>query len=70
VLKRLLLALTAALLIAMLTATAAQAQGYWYWCWNDSSGSWAYCWWDDGGISQEADQDSTAGEITQTVSVT
>ncbi len=69
-LKRLLLALTAALLIAMLTATAAQAQGYWYWCWDDPSGSWAHCWWDDGGIGQEADQDSTAGEITQTFNVT
>ena len=68
--KRLLLALTTAALIAMLTATAAQAQGYWYWCWNESSDSWAYCWWDGGGISQEADQDSTAGEVTQTVSVT
>jgi hypothetical protein len=70
VLKRLLLAITAAALIAMLTATAAQAQGYWYWCWDDSSGSWAYCWWDSGGIGQESDQESSAGEITQTVSVT
>ena len=70
VLKRLLLAITAAALIAMLTATAAQAQGYWYWCWDDSSGSWGYCWWDSGGIGQESDQDSSAGEVTQTVSVT
>jgi hypothetical protein len=55
----------------MLTATAAQAQGYWYWCWNNSSGSWDYCWWDDGGgIGQESDQESDAGEITQTVSIT
>jgi hypothetical protein len=70
VLKRLLLAITAAALIAMLTATTAQAQGYWYWCWNDSSGSWAHCWWDSGGIGQESDQNSSAGEITQTFSVT
>jgi hypothetical protein len=70
-LKRLLLAITVAVLIAMLTATAAQAQGYWYWCWNYSSDSWDYCWWDDGGgIGQESDQESDAGEITQTVSIT
>ena len=54
----------------MLTATAAQAQGYWDWCWDYSSGSWAYCWWDSGGVGQEVDQESTAGEITQTFSIT
>ena len=69
VLKRFLLALTAAALIAMLTATAAQAKGYWYWCWDNSSGSWAYCWWNSGGIGQESNQDSTAGEITQTFNI-
>jgi hypothetical protein len=69
-LKRLLLAITVAALIAMLTATAAQAQGYWYWCWDNASSSWAYCWWDDGGLGQDSDQESTAGEITQTFTVT
>jgi hypothetical protein len=54
----------------MLMATTAQAQGYWYWCWDDSSDSWAYCWWDSGGLGQESEQDSTAGEITQTFSIT
>ncbi len=68
--KRLLLAMSVAALIAILTATAAQAQGYWYWCWNDSSASWDHCWWDDGGvIGQESDQESDAGEITQTFNI-
>jgi hypothetical protein len=67
-LKRLLLAITVAALIAALTAPAAQAQGYWYWCWNYSGGYWDSCWW-DGGISQKADQESDAGAITQTVTV-
>jgi hypothetical protein len=49
-------------------APAAQAQGYWYSCWNGSHGYWDYCWW-DGGVSQEADQDSEAGEITQTFNI-
>lgn len=65
--KRLLLAITVVVLIAALMAPAAQAQGYWYWCWNDTSVSWDYCWWDDGGIGQDSDQQSHAGEITQTV---
>jgi len=69
-LKRLLLALTVAALIAMLMATTAQAQGYWYWCWDGSSDSWAYCWWDSGGVGQESEQDSTAGEITQSFNIT
>jgi hypothetical protein len=70
-LKRLVLAITVAALIALLTATAAQAQGYWYWCWNDSSVSWEHCWWDDGdGIGQESDQEADAGEITQTFTIT
>jgi hypothetical protein len=51
-------------------APAAQAQGYWYWCWNDSYGGyWDNCWWDDGGIGQESDQESDAGEITQTFNI-
>lgn len=54
----------------MVTATAAQAQGYWYWCWDNSAGSWAYCWWDSGGIDQESEQDSIAGEVTQSFSIT
>jgi hypothetical protein len=49
-------------------APAAQAQSYWYWCWNYSHGDWDYCWW-DGGISQESDQESDAGEITQTFTI-
>jgi hypothetical protein len=69
-LKRLLLTIMAATFIAMLTATTTHAQGYWHWCWDDSSGPWAYCWWDSGGIGQESDQESTAGEIIQTVSIT
>ncbi len=48
-----------------------QTQGYWYWCWNDSFASWDHCWWDDGdGIGQESDQESDAGEITQTFTIT
>ena len=68
--KRLLLVITMVALVAALMAPAAQAQGNWYWCWNGSHGDWDYCWWDDGGISQDFDQESIAGEITQTVSVT
>ena len=68
--KRLLLAITVVALIAALMAPAAQAQGYWYWCWNDSySGYWDNCWWDAGGIGQESDQESDAGEITQTFNI-
>ena len=66
--KRLLLAITVAALIATLMAPAAQAQGYWYWCWNYSNSYWDYCWW-DGGISQDSDQESDAGEITQTFTI-
>jgi hypothetical protein len=67
-LKRLLLAITVAAFIATLIAPAVQAQGYWYWCWNYSQADWDYCWW-DGGIAQESDQESDAGEITQTVTI-
>ena len=66
--KRLLSAITVVALIAALMAPAAQAQGYWYWCWNGSHGYWDYCWW-DGGVSQESDQESGAGEITQTFTI-
>jgi len=69
-LKRLLLAITVVALMAALMSPAAQAQGYWDWCWNDSSASWDYCWWEDGGgIGQESDQESEAGEITQTFNI-
>src|SRR5215210_4272940 len=63
--KRLLLAIAVAALIAALMAPAAQAQGNWHWCWNSSLGIWDHCWWEGGGVSQEADQSSHAGEITQ-----
>ncbi len=66
--KRLLLAITVAALIATLMAPAAQAQVYWYWCWNYSQADWDYCWWDNG-IAQESVQESDAGEITQTVTI-
>ena len=62
--KRLLLAITVAALIAALMAPTVQAQGYWYWCWNYLQADWGYCWW-DGGIDQKSD----AGEITQTVTI-
>ena len=55
--------------MAALMAPGAQAQGYWYWCWNDSHGDWDYCWWDDGGTGQDFDQESDAGEITQTFTI-
>ncbi len=66
--KRLLLAIMVAALIVALMAPAAQARGYWYWCWNYSGGYWDYCWW-NGGISQDTDQESDAGEITQTFNI-
>jgi Ni/Co efflux regulator RcnB len=68
-LKRLLLAIVVAALIAALMAPAAQAQGNWHWCWNGTLGLWDRCWWDGGGVGQEADQSSDAGEITQTFTV-
>jgi hypothetical protein len=68
-LKRLLSTITVVALIAALMAPAAQAQGYWYWCWNNSNSYWDYCWWDSGGIDQESDQESDAGEITQTFTI-
>ena len=40
--KRLLLILTVAALIAALLATAAEAQMSWYWC-QDYYGNWTYC---------------------------
>jgi hypothetical protein len=40
--KRLLLILTVAALIAALSATAAEAQS-WYWCWDSYYGYWTYC---------------------------
>ena len=43
-LKRILLALMVAAVIAALTATAAEAQMSWYWCWNYDYGYWDYCW--------------------------
>ena len=67
--KRLLLAVMVVALMAALMAPGAQAQGYWYWCWNDSHGDWDYCWWDDGGTGQDFDQESDAGEITQTFTI-
>jgi len=51
-------------------APAAQAQGGWHWCWNDWFGYWDYCWWDDGGIDQESDQSSDAGDLTQMFNIT
>ena len=41
--KRLLLILTVAALIAALSATAAEAQMSWYWCWDSYNGYWTYC---------------------------
>ena len=67
--KRLLSAIVVAVLIAALMAPAAQAQGNWRWCWNGSLGIWERCWWDGGGVSQETDQSSHAGELTQTITV-
>ncbi len=67
--KRLLLAITVVALIAALMSPAAQAQGDWHWCWNDSFGYWDYCWWDGDGIDQASDQESDAGEITQTFNI-
>ena len=67
--KRLLLAIAVAALIAALMAPAAQAQGNWHWCWNGTLGIWERCWWDGGGVSQETDQSSDAGEFTQTITV-
>ena len=40
--KRLLLILTVAALIAALSATAAETQMSWYWC-QDYYGNWTYC---------------------------
>ena len=67
--KRLLLAIAVAALIAALMAPAAQAQGNWHWCWNGTLGIWDHCWRDGGGVSQETDQSSRAGELTQTFTV-
>ena len=41
--KRLLLILTVAALIAALSAIAAEAQQSWYWCWDSYNGYWTYC---------------------------
>jgi hypothetical protein len=41
--KRLLLILTVAALIAALSATAVEAQQSWYWCWDSYYGYWTYC---------------------------
>ena len=67
--KRLLMAITMVALIAALMSPAAQAQGYWDWCWNDSFGYWDNCWWDSDGIDQNSDQESDAGEVTQTFNI-